>query len=49
MKPQVIDREFERWWSLQKQTIGKVAARAAWDYQQVRITVLKATIEELKS
>jgi hypothetical protein len=43
------EKEFERWFALQNQTIGKRMARAAWEYQQVRIVMLRADIEEAKS
>ena len=32
--------EFESWWATVNQTIGKVAAKAAWDIQQKRIDEL---------
>jgi hypothetical protein len=41
-----VDMEFERWFALQNQTIGKRMARAAWEYQQVRIVIMKSLLEE---
>lgn len=41
--------EFEMWWPTVGQTIGKVAAQAAWDARQQEIDALKAEIERLKS
>jgi hypothetical protein len=40
--------DFDKWWGQQGQTIGIVAARAAWDFQQQRIAELEAKIERLK-
>ena len=40
--------EFEKWWYTKHQTIGKVAARAAWDYQTRKLDKLKKQNEILQ-
>lgn len=37
---------FNDWWPTQNQTIGKVAAKAAWDYQQARVDELEQGIKD---
>ena len=46
--PIPTDKIFERWWNLQQQKIGKKLAKAAWDYQQVKINSLMDKVRELQ-